>query len=75
MNPYLDLNGAKKAFLEAHLEENHNFLEEDLERLADAFVRAAAPAIIKAERAACIKFVHSLNSLVAEKLQEVRGGA
>mgnify|MGYP003340056951 FL=1 len=73
MNPFLDLKGIKEAFRDAHLEENHNFLEEDLQRLADAFIMAAAPAIVKLEREMCIKFVRSLNSHVADKLQEVRG--
>jgi hypothetical protein len=73
MNPFLDLKGVKEAFRDAHLEENHNFLEEDLQKLADAFIMAAAPAIVKLEREMCIKFVRSLNSHVADKLQEVRG--
>jgi hypothetical protein len=73
MNPFLDLKGIKEAFRDAHLEENHNFLEEDLQKLADAFIMAAAPAIVKLEREMCIKFVRSLNSHVADKLQEVRG--
>ena len=73
MNPFLDIKGIKEAFRDAHLEENHNFLEEDLQKLADAFIMAAAPAIVKLEREMCIKFVRSLNSHVADKLQEVRG--
>ena len=73
MNPFLDLQGIKEAFRGVYLEENHSFLEEDLEKLADAFIMAAAPAIVKLEREMCIKFVRSLNSHVADKLQEVRG--
>ena len=73
MNPFLDLKGIKEAFRDAHLEENHNFLEEDLQKLADAFIMAACPAIVKLEREMCIKFVRSLNTHVADKLQEVRG--
>ena len=73
MNPFLDLKGIKETFRDAHLEENHNFLEEDLQKLADAFIMAAAPAIVKLEREMCIKFVRSLNTHVADKLQEVRG--
>jgi len=73
MNPFLDLQGIKDAFRKVYLEENYSFLEEDLERLADAFIMAAAPAIVKLEREMCIKFVRSLNSHVADKLQEVRG--
>ena len=74
MNPYLDIKGIKEAFRAAYLEENYSFLEEDLERLADAFIMAAAPAIVKVEREMCVKFVRSLNTHVADKLQEVRGG-
>lgn len=73
MNPFLDLQGIKDAFRKVYLEENYSFLEEDLERLADAFIMAAAPAIVKLEREMCVKFVRSLNSHVADKLQEVRG--
>ena len=39
MNPFLDLKSIKEAFRDAHLEENHNFLEEDLQKLADAFIK------------------------------------
>ena len=61
------------AFMSIQLEENYNFLEQDLIDLANAFVRAATPKIAKAERDECIEFVRSLNHLVADKLQEKRG--
>ena len=32
MNPFLDLKSIKEAFRNAHMEENHSFLEEDLDR-------------------------------------------
>lgn len=73
MNPFLDLEGVKKAFRGVYLEENYAFLEEDLERLADAFILAAAPIIAKKERDECIKVARSFNALVADKLQEIRG--
>lgn len=60
------------AFRQIHLEENYNFLAEDLVKLANGFARAAAPAIIKAERAECVKFVKSLNPLVGEALETKR---
>lgn len=60
------------AFRQIYLEENYNFLEDDLVKLANGFARAAAPEIIKAERAECVKFVKSLNPLVGEALEAKR---
>lgn len=60
------------AFRQIHLEENYNFLEDDLVKLANGFARAAAPEIMKAERAECVKFVKSLNPLVGEALEAKR---
>jgi hypothetical protein len=73
MNPYLDTKEIKEAFMKCHLEESYAFLEEDLEKLADAFVMAAMPCIVRTERKSCISFVRTLNTFVAEKLEEVRG--
>jgi hypothetical protein len=61
-----------EAFRGVDLEENYNFLEEDLVKLANAFAQAAAPAIIKAERAECVKFTKSLNELVGHALEKKR---
>jgi len=72
MNPYLDKNEIKEAFRKIYLEETYNFLEEDLEKLADGFIMAAMPAIVKTERDMCIKFVNSLNTNVARALSEYR---
>lgn len=72
MNPYLNIQEIKEAFRKAHLEENHDFLEEDLVKLADTFIMAAVPAIVKTERDMCIKFVNSLNTNVARALGEYR---
>jgi hypothetical protein len=54
------------------LEENYNFLEDDLVTLANTFVKAAAPAIIQAERDECVKFTKSLNELVGQALKNKR---
>jgi hypothetical protein len=59
-------------FREIDLEENYNFLEDDLVRLANAFIEAAAPEIMKGERAECVKFVKSLNLLVGDALEGKR---
>jgi hypothetical protein len=72
VNPYLDKDQIKEAFRKIYLEENYNFLEEDLEKLADGFIMAAMPAIVKTERDMCIKFVNSLNTNVARALGEYR---
>jgi hypothetical protein len=72
MNPYLDTEEIKEAFRNIYLEENYNFLEEDLVKLADAFIMAALPMIIRTERDMCIKFVNTLNTNVARALGEYR---
>ena len=61
-----------EAFRTVTLEENYNFLEEDLVKIAHAFIEAAKPSIVAIERQECVKVVRSMNSFVAEKLQEVR---
>jgi hypothetical protein len=72
MNPYLDKEQIKEAFRNIYLEENYNFLEEDLVKLADGFIMAALPMIIRTERDMCIKFVNTLNTNVARALGEYR---
>jgi len=63
----------RKVFHETYLEQNYNFLVEDLEKLANAFVAASVNKIARAERAECIKFVNSLNTTVGKALEEKRG--
>jgi hypothetical protein len=72
MNPYLNTNEIKEAFRKIYLEENYDFLEEDLIKLADGFIMAAMPAIVRTEREMCVKFVNSLNTNVARALGEYR---
>jgi hypothetical protein len=62
----------KDAFINCKLEENYNFLEEDLVKLANAFVTAAEPKITKKERDRCVKIARSLNKEVAKVLEEVK---
>lgn len=71
--PYLTLDEIKQAFRKVHLDENYNFLEEDLSKLASAFVTAAEPAITSAERERCVTFVRSLNTQVAQALADFKG--
>lgn len=70
---YLTTAEIKEAFHSVNLEENYNFLEDDLVKLANAFVMAAMPAIVRLERELCIDFVNSLNTEVGKALQEKRG--
>ena len=60
------------AFRSVFLEENYNFLEDDLVKLANAFVAKAEPLIRSDELNQCVKIVTTLNRVVGEKLQEVR---
>lgn len=62
-----------EVFVNTHLEENYNFLQDDLVKLANAFIEKAKVNIAREERAECIEFVRSLNHLVANALEEKRG--
>lgn len=72
-NPYLTYEEIKKAFHEANLVENYNFVAEDLVSLANVFVMAATPAITTSEREKCVTFVRSLNTQVAQALADFKG--
>jgi hypothetical protein len=60
-----------RVFHETQLEDNYNFLEDDLIKLANAFIDKAKPEIIMKEREACIEVAKAYNSLVADKIDEV----
>jgi hypothetical protein len=62
-----------EAFVNARIEEQYNFLQEDLMNLAQAFIDAAKPKLVKEERELCIDVARSLNTMVANKMAEVRG--
>ena len=62
-----------EAFRKCYLKENYNFLAEDLEELARGLIRAAEPKIAFDEKERCIKFVRSLNTQVAQALQDFKG--
>lgn len=69
----IDKQQILKVFHETYLENNYNFLEDDLIKLATAFMSMSAPAIARAERTECIKFVKSLNTTVGQALEDKRG--
>jgi hypothetical protein len=71
-NPYLTTEEIKKAFHEIYLDDNYNFLEDDLIKLANGFIMKAMPAIRRAELAMCVDFVRTLNPDVAVALEEKR---
>lgn len=60
-------------FVNANLNENYQFDRDDLIKLATRFVEVARPKIVREERAECIKVVRSLNTVVADKLAEIKG--
>jgi len=62
-----------EAFRTIMLEENYNFLEQDLVTLANTFVAAAASMIAKVERDKCVEIARSVNHLVAERIAQIRG--
>lgn len=73
MKPILTDQEVIHAFNKAWLEGKYDFLVEDLEKMAHEFVKMAAPKIAREERKHCIEFVNSLNTTVANALQEKRG--
>jgi hypothetical protein len=70
---YLTIEEINEAFRNVHLEENYNFLEDDLVKLANAFVMAAMPNVRRAELTMCVNYVRSLNTEVANALEDKRG--
>lgn len=73
---YLSKDEIVKVFLSSiavHLDETHDFSAEDLEKIANGFIMAAMPSIVKTERELCIEFVRSLNTQVADALEAKRG--
>ena len=72
MNPYLNPDDIKQTYFKIQLEDNYTFLEDDLQKMADAFIMAAMPTIVKTERDMCIKFVNTLNTNVGRALGEYR---
>ena len=61
-----------KVFHELQLEDNYNFLEDDLIKLVNAYIKVATPAIAKEELANCVEIVTAMNPAVGEKLLQVR---
>ena len=74
-NLYLTSDEIKETFHKVTLEENYNFLEDDLVKIANAFAAAAKAKIASAERDACVEVAKAYNTLVADKIAEVRGKA
>lgn len=69
-----------QAFFAAGLEEDYNFLEDDLMKLAKAFgalrdeeINERVHRAALAENMRCIKFVRSLNPVVADALESKKG--
>lgn len=71
--PILTEKEVIETFVNTHLEGNYDFLQEDLVKLANAFINAAKPKIVKEEMELCVDIARSLNHLVANKIWELRG--
>lgn len=69
---YITNKEIAEVFINANLEEDYNFLEADLVKIANAFINFAQPRIAKEELDKCVEIVRSMNPLVADKLKEVR---
>ena len=62
--PVLTPKEIAEIFINANLEEDYNFLQDDLVKLAQAFIDAAKPRIALEERILCVDVVRSLNTHV-----------
>lgn len=60
-------------FVNLFLEGEYDFLEDDLVKLANAFIDKAKPAIAEEERRECVKIARAYNVFVADKIVEIRG--
>jgi hypothetical protein len=69
---HLSIDEINQIFINANLEENYNFIQDDLVKLALAYIHYVEPRIVAEERNACIEVVKVLNREVAAKLAEVR---
>jgi len=56
-----------RVFHETQLEDNYNFLEDDLVKLANAYIAKVKPMIVKE----CVDIASAYNTKVAEKIDEV----
>ena len=74
MNEILTPQEIAEIFINTPLEEDYNFIQDDLVKLANAFIEKAKPKIELEERILCIDVARSVNHLVAAKIAEVRGG-
>jgi hypothetical protein len=61
-----------ETFVNTPLEENYNFLQADLVKLANAFIKASETKIREDERRKCVAIAKAYNGLVADKIAEVR---
>jgi hypothetical protein len=69
---YFDEKKTVEVFNTVWLEGQYDFLLDDLVKLANAFAEAAAPEVAKEERKHCVSFVRSLNTYVAQALEDKR---
>ncbi len=72
MKPVLTQKEIIDSFVNAKLIENYNFLQEDLDKLAHAFVETARKKIMLEELEKAVEVSKAYNPLVAEKLKQVR---
>lgn len=70
-NNLLTKEQAIQAFVNTALEENYNFLEEDLVKLANSFANAAKQKIESDIVSKCVGIASSLNKEVAAVLERV----
>lgn len=70
--PVLTPQEIMEVFINTPMESDYNFLQDDLVKLAQAFIKAASGKIVKAELDECVKVARSLNHFVGDKILEIR---
>lgn len=74
-NEFLTKDELVQVYMSCGMEDPDGMYADDVDlfEFTDALIKVLLPIISKAERNECIKFVRSLNSEVANALQENRG--
>ena len=75
-NTYITDDDMKQVFLSCSMKEPEGMYADDVDlfEFTDAVIKAVRDTIAREEKAKCVKFVNSLNTFVATKLNEWQSG-
>ena len=74
-NNYINEDDMKQVFLSCEMKDAEGMYADDVELIefTDAIIKSVRDVIAREEKAKCVKFVNSLNTFVATKLNEWQG--